>query len=247
MQLLCINPNTTQAVTDKVVAVGQAFAPPGITIIGATGRFGARYISSRAAAAIAGHATLDAYAEAGEGADGVLLACFGDPGLFALRELASCPVLGLAEASCLHAAQHGRRFSIITGGERWGPMLDEFVADIGLSDRLASIRTVAPTGGEIAADPAAAYRLLADACRSAVRDDGAQAVILGGAGLVGIAEHIRDGVDAPLFCSVAVGFTMAFAMLENPPVKPATGSFGLPPPIETTGLSAKLAHLLERH
>jgi allantoin racemase len=241
MRLLCINPNTTVEVTAKVIAAGQALAPAGMTITGATGRFGARYISSRTAAAIAGHATLDAYAEHGANMDAVLLACFGDPGLMALRELAHCRVLGLAEASCLEACAKGARFSIITGGARWPAMLEEFVAQIGLSDRLVSIRAVAPTGGEIAADPKAAYAVLADACRAAARDDGADVVILGGAGLVGIAAQIKGDVPVPLLCSVETGFRKTFAEMRQPFVKPAEGALASPPPVETTGLHEALA------
>lgn len=246
MRLLVINPNTSAVVTDALIAAGRALAPPGIGIMGVTGRFGARYISSRSAAAIAGHATLDAYAEHGTSADGVLLACFGDPGLLALRELASCPVLGLAEASCQVAAAGGRRFSIITGGERWVPMLSEFVAGLGLSSSLASIRAVAPSGGEIAANPQAAHHILAQAALSATREDRADVVILGGAGLVGIAKAICDRVPVPLLCSVDTGFRMAFAMLERPPVKPDGGDFASPPPIATSGLAPALVALLER-
>jgi Asp/Glu/hydantoin racemase len=244
MRLLCINPNTTHEVTNKVVAAGRALAPKGWIIEGATGRFGARYISSRSSAAIAGHATLDVYAEYGGNADAILLACFGDPGLLALRELAHCRVLGLAEASCLAASEAGSRFSIITGGERWPAMLQEFVAQIGLSDRLASIRAVTPSGGEIAANPRAAHSIIAEACRSAVREDGADVVILGGAGLVGIAEQIRGEVPVPLLCSVETGFRRAFALMEEPFTKPSDGTWALPPNVETIGLNSSLARLL---
>lgn len=246
MRLLAINPNTTSAVTSKVVAVGRAMAPARLEIVGATGRFGARYISSRSAAAIAGHATLDAYATMGTNVDGVLLACFGDPGLLALRELATCPVLGLAEASCHAAAEGGRRFTIITGGERWVPMLQEFVMGLGLSNALASIRAVAPTGGEIAANPAAAHDLLAETAGLAVEQDGAQVVILGGAGLVGIAEAIRPRVPVPVLCSVETGFRRAFDMLQMAPAKPSSGDFALPAPVEAIGLSPALAAQIER-
>lgn len=244
MRLLCINPNTTHEVTTKVVDAGRELAPAGWTIEGATGRFGARYISSRSSAAIAAHATLDAYAEHGRDADAILLACFGDPGLLALRELAHCRVLGLAEASCLAACELGPRFSIITGGERWPAMLHEFVAQIGLSQRLASIRAVAPSGGEIAANPRGAHSLLAEACQLAVREDGADVVILGGAGLVGIADHIRSEVKAPLLCSVETGFRSAYDLMGAHFVKPADGTWALPPAVETIGLNSSLARLL---
>ena len=245
MRLLCINPNTADAVTAGVLAAGRAIAPDGVTISGATGRFGARYISSRASAAVAGHAALDAYAEHGGEADAVLLACFGDPGLLALRELAHCPVLGLAETTCLTASKLGAKFSIITGGDRWPAMLEEFVDLIGLSGSLASIRAVAPTGGEILANPQAAYRMLAEACRSAAQDDLAQIVILGGAGLAGIAGHIRAAVPVPVLCSVETGFRNAFHMLAEGFCKPQSGIWAAPPPIQTIGLTPALAGKLE--
>ena len=60
MRILLINPNTTEAVTEQAAAHVRRLIPA--EIVPATGRFGARYISSRAAAAIAGHAALDALA-----------------------------------------------------------------------------------------------------------------------------------------------------------------------------------------
>ena len=38
------------------------------------------------------------------------------------------PVVGMADASILQACSMGNRFSIVTGGERWKSMLEEFVA-----------------------------------------------------------------------------------------------------------------------
>jgi len=152
MRLLLINPNTTQAMTDKVLAVARAGVSDEVELVGATGRFGAAYVASRAAYAIAGHAALDAWANAPGTFDAVVLACFGDPGLDALREICPVPVVGMADAALFVAAQLGARIGIVTGGERWGPMLREFVAARGLADRVASIRTVAPTGADIARD-----------------------------------------------------------------------------------------------
>ena len=238
MRILLINPNTTPAITEAVTRAAAA-AVREAQFVPATGRFGARYIASRAAAAVAAHAALDAYAEHGEGCDAVYLACFGDPGLLALKELASVPVVGMAEASCHLACTLGRRFAIVTGGERWGPMLEEFVAALGLSRRLAGIRTVAPTGAEIARDPDGALGMLAQACRDCAAD-GAEAVILGGAGLAGLAEQIA-GVPVPVLCSVAAGARAAAAAAALGPRKAERGSLAAPPPVETVGLSPALA------
>lgn len=249
MRLLLINPNTSAAITDLVVDAARRDASPGVEIVGVTAAFGARYIGSRSAAAVAGHAALDAYAAAtasGDAYDGAMLACFGDPGLLALRESADIPIAGMAEASCLLACSLGKRFSIITGGERWGPMLRECVASIGLTDRLASVRTVAPSGAEIAANPDAAYAMLAEACNAALRDDGADIIILGGAGLLGIADQIASQVPAPLIDCMRAAIGSLEAMARAKAMKAAAGPFAKPAPVETIGLSAGLRDLLSR-
>src|ERR1043166_9691053 len=245
MRLLFINPNTSADLTEQGARVARKVAQPDTEIVPATGRFGARYIATRAAAAIAGHAALDVYAREGKGADVVLLACFGDPGLFALRELAPVPVVGMAEAACHLASTLGRKFAIVTGGHRWGPMLEEFVAVIGLSAKMAAVRTLAPPGGEIAASPDAALDLLTQTCVETVQRDSADVVILGGLGFAGLAERIAGKVPVPLIDNVVAAGHGAEAGAALGLTKPPPGSFAPTTPIRTTGLSAELAALIE--
>lgn len=239
LRILLINPNTTGAITERMAAYIEGMAGGAATFVPVTGKFGARYISTRAAAAIAAHAALDALAEHAQGFDAVYLACFGDPGLAALKEVSPVPVVGMAEASCIEAARQGRRFGIVTGGALWKPMLEEFVATLGLSPQLAAIRTVAPTGDRIAADPQAALALLAEACTACAEEDRAEIVILGGAALAGLARRLQPRVAVPLLCSVAVGAKAAIAAAaerrssERPVVK-----------LESAGLSRALARLI---
>lgn len=250
MHLLLINPNTTTAITDLVLAEARKVARPSTTLMAVTGRFGARYVASRASFAIACHAALDAYAEhaadpVAECPAVVVLACFGDPGLLALKELAPQPVVGMAEASCLAAAARGGRFSIVTGGERWRPMLIEFVASMGLGDRLASVETVAPSGADIARDPDGALDLLTEACTSAARSQGAETVILAGAGLAGIASRISPRVPVPLIDSLAAVIDRAETLATAPPPKPMSGDLAATPPVATVALSVALARTFE--
>ena len=240
--ILLINPNTTRSITSLVLRTARTFAGKGTRLRAVTGAFGPRYIASRVGYAIAGHAAVDAYARDRAAKDAVVLACFGDPGLAALREIAPVPVIGMADASVLQACAIGERFSIVTGGERWKAMLEEFVAQRGLASRLASVRTVAPTGADIARDPKGAMQLLADGCNACAREDGADVVILGGAGLAGLAARLKPMVEAPLLDGVACAIAQAeglaqqqLANLGNPP-----------PPVESVGLSTALTRLLAR-
>ncbi|WP_114376773.1 aspartate/glutamate racemase family protein [Elioraea thermophila] len=244
MRLLLINGNTDAALTARMVGLAMAEVGQGVEVNGATARFGARYIASRVAAAIAAHAVLDAYAEAaaqGGEPDAVLIACFGDPGLHALRELAPVPVTGMAEASILVAAAVGQRIALLTGGAAWVPMLEEFAAAMGFSGRVI-VRAVAATGDRIARDPEAALASLVEEARAAVERDRAEVVVLGGAGLAGLAPRLAPLIPVPVLDSLASGVRFALAL----------ASLGLAPraaqPVEDpsafAGLGAALSAVL---
>ena len=235
MRVLLLNANTNADMTARLVAMARGIVPDA-RFTPSTARFGARYIASRAASAIAAHAALDAYARDGAGHDAVLLACFGDPGLEALREVAAVPVVGLADACGAAAARLGRRFGVVTGGAVWEPMLTEFYAALGMSDRLAGVRTVVPSGAEIAADPERALASLEAACRDCVERDGAEVVVLGGAGLAGLAQRLEGRVPVPILCSVAIGVRAVLDAARAPGARAV--------PVETVGLSPELTQLL---
>lgn len=240
MKLLLINPNTSEAMTELMLGVARQAASPGVEIAGVTGRFGGRYVASRATYAIAGHAALEAYADHAAATDVVMLSCFGDPGLHALKEVAHQPVIGMAEASCQVAAALGGRFAIVTGGERWGPMLRECVGTFGLSEQLAGIVTVAPTGADIARNPDQALSTLIAACQSAIATQGAASVILGGAGLAGLARRLQPHVPVPLIDSVEALVQAAERLGAANRANPDANRL----PIETVGLVPSLTKLM---
>jgi Asp/Glu/hydantoin racemase len=136
--------------------------------------------------------------------NGVLIGCFGDPGLFALREVSACPVTGLAEASFIQAAAHGP-FAIVTGGERWKPMLQRLANGLGYGALLRHIETVAPTGAALQADPEMALQCLGQACQNAAQT-GVSSIILGGAGLAGYARLLQEHCKLPLIDSAQAGW-----------------------------------------
>ena len=233
--LLVINPNTSASVTDLLQRHVQARLGAALQVRSVTARFGAPYISCEASYAVANHATLDAWAAAvadGQRPSAVLIGCFGDPGLFALRDGAGVPVSGLAEAAFAAAARHGR-FAIVTGGERWKPMLERLAHALGYSLSpdgrlgLAGIHAVAPSGAQLAADPMSARLLLRDACRAAAERFQADAVILGGAGLAGMAVDIAASVPVPLIDSVTAGAEWAAQAIQAASVAARDAASGL--------------------
>jgi len=215
--LLILNPNTTASITALLQQHGQRAAGADVLVSTATARFGAPYIACEASYAVAGHAVLDAWAHAlmatpqSPRPSAVLIGCFGDPGLWALRDSSDVPVTGLAEAAFTAAAALGP-FAVVTGGARWRPMLERLAGALGLSAQLAGIHTVAPSGAQLAADPASAVALLAEACREAAARWPVKSIVLGGAGLAGMAARVQPNVGVPVIDSVEAGVHHALAL-----------------------------------
>ncbi|MDH4391483.1 MAG: aspartate/glutamate racemase family protein [Aquabacterium sp.] len=216
--LLLINPNTSTHVTDLLARHARALAPAGAVLHAVTAPFGAAYIASADAVAIANDAVPAAWAAhlAGHAApSAVLVACFGDPGVQALRAATSVPVLGLAEvamreADALAAADADGRYAIVTGGAAWGPMLEDLALRLGLSARLAGVVTVERTGGELLADPVAAQAILLGACQQALALGQVRAIVIGGAALADLAAPLAPQVPVPLIDNVRAGLRAAW-------------------------------------
>lgn len=204
---LLINPNTNSETTQRLQEVLVPKLPKNVSLTFTTALFGATYIACEASYAIAAHACIQAWAdhsqEKKEPLDGILIGCFGDPGLFALREMSNCPVTGLAEASFIQAASIGP-FSIVTGGERWRPILHRLANSLGFQNELRHIETVVPSGAELQANPEMAIKCLTVACQNASLN-GVKSIILGGAGLAGYAAQIQSMVDLPIIDSASAG------------------------------------------
>ena len=228
-RILVINPNTSSSVTAQVLT--ECRYAQGQTIWdGVTARLGAPYIASEVAYALAAHAVLDTYALHYAGHDAVLVACFGDPGVLALREICPVPVIGLAQESLSAAAQQGK-FAVITGGKAWGPMLQRFARAHQLDGQLVGIHTVELTGAQIAEAPASAMASLVRAGQAAA-DEGAQCIVLGGAALTGLAGRLQALLGLPVLDNVHLGAAAAarVAIAPRPHTAehlPALGLLGL--------------------
>lgn len=210
MKLLVINPNTGQATTDRLTHFISQALPPEITFSCVTAKFGFPYIASEESYAVAAHAVLETWKDIAsktieaEKPDRILLGCFGDPGLYAMREICLQPVRALAEASFEEAATLGG-FAIVTGGERWRPMLYRLAMSLGYAEQLKTIETVTQTGSELLANRQMAIDVLSAACQKAARGNDVRSIILGGAGLAGYAKLVQPSVNVPVIDSVEAG------------------------------------------
>lgn len=120
--------------------------------------------------------------------DAILLACFGEPGLMALREHIKLPSVGMLEAGIAVAMQSGRRFAILTTGAHWPRMLGDLIAVYGVDRRCVGVETLSEAACARAAPlwkPALRHQILDLSERT-----GADVVIVGGGPVSGRALAI---------------------------------------------------------
>ena len=211
MKIKLINPNTTSRMTDTMAACARAVAAAGTGIVAATSTMGPPSIESWYDESLALPGLL-AEVAGGErdGIDGYVIACFGDPGLFAARELARGPVIGIAEAAMHAASVIAPSFSVVTTLARTTGMAWHLAERYGMKRFCRSVRATEVAVLDLDRPGSAARRLIVDECRRALEEDGADAIVLGCAGMADLGRAIEDAVGAP----VVEGVTAALKWVE---------------------------------
>ena len=203
MRILVINPNTTQAMTDEISHAARTVAAPATEIDCTSPDGGPRSIEGFADEAIAAYHTLETVARTQGQYDGYVIACFGDPGLYACREVSDVPVVGIAEAAMHTACLVAHRWSIVTVIPRVEPFIADAVHRAGLTEKCASIRCTPLSVLEIEQDIERTKRLIVDYARLAIEEDGAEAILLGCAGLGPIDKAMQEALGVPVLDGVA--------------------------------------------
>ena len=187
--VLVLNPNSTATMTQRVVEHLRPLLGSGFDVHALTATGGPAVIDTPERFAVGGSAARVALRQAladQPHTAAVLLACFGDPALEALRAASGGrPVAGMAEAAMAAAAAGGRRFAVLTCGPAWRSMLTQRAADFGLGDRLVGVWALPVDGLALAAEPLRWAPQLQSAA-GAAQAAGAQALVLGGAAFVGL-------------------------------------------------------------
>lgn len=229
-----VNPNTTETVTVGIGRSARAVAGSGTEITAVTSQFGPPSIESHYDEAMSVPGLL-AGIERGEreGVDGYVIACFGDPGLDAARELASGPVIGIAEAAMQTASHLGRGFSIVTTLGRTIGRAEELAERYGMSRFCRGYHSCEIPVLDLETDPTA-LKAVTEACRDAVERDGSDAVVLGCAGMAEMCQHIADEIGVPVVDGVAAATLTVQSLVTMGLRTGKRGEYATPPPKEYT-------------
>ena len=208
-KILIVNPNTTASMTATIAEAARAVAAAGTEIIAVTSEMGPASIEGFYDEAFAVPGLIHALQHALD-ADAAIIACFDDTGLDAARTAARYPVVGICEAALLTAGQIAKRIGIVTTLPRSIVPLEELVRRYGFAERAAVTACNIPVLDLEKPDTGAREKLEAEIVRAL--DKGADAIVLGCAGMADLAHALSKKFEVPVVDGVAAAVKQAEAL-----------------------------------
>lgn len=230
MRILVVNGNTSSTMTSLIQHSARAAVGPGVVVDAVTPTQGPESIESHYDEVLAGPGVVEQI-QRGEAAgyDGFVIACFGDPALLAAREVATGPVVGIAEAGMRTAGYLGRSFSVVTTLSRSIGQTRDLVQLYGLSDPCAGIHACEIAVLDLETDPAAYARIL-QTSKQALADDDSDVIVLGCAGMADLCEKLSSDLGVPVIDGVAAAVAEVEKLVRLGLRTSKIGEFASPPP-----------------
>ncbi|MFM1652657.1 aspartate/glutamate racemase family protein [Brevibacillus sp. B_LB10_24] len=216
MKIKIINPNTTPSMTRNAEIAGQKYARPETEVFAVNPKTGPESIESYYDEYLAIPGLLEEIIKGDreEGVDAFVIACFGDPGLWAAREVTVKPVLGIAEAAIATAKLIAPNFSIVSILDRSRHMSEGVVRMHGAEGFCKSIRSTGLSVLDFERDPERGLQALAETSRKAVEEDGAECILLGCAGFVTFVEDLQKELGVPVMDGVSPAVKLAECLVD---------------------------------
>ena len=209
-----INPNTSLAMTETIGAAARAVAAPGTEILAVCPSAGVPSIEGHFDEAIAAVGVLEQVKLGREqGVDGHVIACFGDPGLLAARELAQGPVVGIAEAAMHMATLVATRFSVVTTLPRTLIIARHLLHQYGFQDHCAALHAIDLPVLALEDGSGVAQEKVRARCIQALKEDGCGAIVLGCGGMATLAQELTRELRVPVIDGVSAAVKMVESLV----------------------------------
>ena len=229
MRILLVNPNATATMTETIRISAQRVLLPQTELMARTVAGSPASIEGHADEARAVPGMLDTIQAAeADGAQATVIACFDDPGLGAAREIAQGPVLGICQVGVQVATTIAARFSIVTTLPRSVPIIEDLVDAYGAGRQCRRVRAVNLPVLALEENPAEAFARLRTEIRRSAEEDGAEAVLLGCAGMADMCRALQTETGIPVIDGVTAAVKLAEALIGGEFATSKTGSYAFP-------------------
>jgi allantoin racemase len=222
--ILVINPNTSQDMTAAIDRVARAAAGTTANVVTIHSHIGPHTIEGALDAALATAGMLEVVAAYEDPFDAVVVACFGDPGVDALRLLVRVPVIGIGAASFMQAACISQQFAIVTPIAGTPARYAAVAATMGLTRQFVGTYQTPLAVVDFESDDPAVLETLVFHAEQAVKD-GADCLLFGCAGIADQIRDIEERVGVTCIASAAAGVSQAIACLHHRRAPIAGGPF----------------------
>ena len=242
MRILVVNPNTSSSMTKSIGAAARAVASSSSEIVAVNPSSGPASIEGYFDEAFAVPGMLEELLK-GEraGSDGYVIACFDDTGLEAARTAAKAPVVGIGEAAFHVASLIAHRFSVVTTLSRSIAPIEANLVKYGLDRRCARVRACEVPVLALEDPASGAREKLSTEIARALREDGADAIVLGCAGMAELAASLAREHGAPVIDGVAAAVKLVEALASLGLSTSKLGPYAPPLPKRFTGMFAGMA------
>ena len=229
MKINLINPNTCLGMTEKIAASARAIALATTEIIASSPTHGPESIESAFDEVIASAALLDVIKQGEEqGVDAHIIACFGDPAIDAAREIATVPVIGIAGAAFQLASLVAYRFGIVTTMTRTLPASEHLLQRYGYQHLCSGARATDIPVLDLENTSDSIYEELKQACQKSIQEDGAEAIVLGCAGMSDLASKLSLDLQVPVIDGVSAAVKLAESLYQLGLKTCKIGQYGAP-------------------
>jgi len=227
MRILVINPNTTASMTEKIAKAARKVARPDTEIVPANPAQGPSSIQGFLDAAICVPEVMREIKEHKD-LDGIVIACFDDTGLDAIRSLVGIPVVGIGEAAFHAASMLGTKFSVITTLSRSVAGLEANLLRYGLATKCGKVRATDIPVLKLEEGAPREMNMIRDAISAAIDHDGADTIVLGCAGMTDLAETLSQEFSVPVIDGVVCAVTFVEALVAAGLQTSKSGGYAYP-------------------
>lgn len=213
-KILVINPNTSLEMTEDIKKTISKIKSPNIEVDVLNPDFGPNTLESYYDYSLASFGSLRLMESVEKNYDGILIACFGDPGLYAMKEKMNSVVLGIAESSIMLANLLGQKFAILAALNKAVSLMTDMVQQYGMNNRCATIEALNLSVEEVEKNKEESIRKLILVGEKAI-SKGADVLILGCAGMTGMKDEIEKRLGVPVLDPVECGYQLLEMLVKN--------------------------------
>ncbi len=209
MKILIINPNSDLEMTEAIQRTAENFSDGDFEVTCKPTPGAPKFIETYEDEIKTAPGMIQLVRENEDKFDAFIIACHDDPNLDVMKEITRKPVVGIAEASMKIASMLGHRFSVLTTSEHSIPIKEVLARKYHLQDVLASIR--APREETIKKNDELKYM---ETAQSAIKEDKAEVLVLGCAGMTGLDKHLEEKLGIPVLDGIVCALIIASGLVK---------------------------------